>query len=122
MPSSRQKKKNILYQEINYKMNRLSKILIGTAAVLSVGVMGEYYFNKYLERAEFKKVYQESLIEADTNHDGKLSLDERNEFKKNLFANTGILFHNSDRMIYENGKEVPIKRATELLRGYNLKK
>jgi len=103
-------------------MNRLSKILIGTAAVLSVGVMGEYYFNKYLERAEFKKVYQESLIEADTNHDGKLSLDERNEFKKNLFANTGILFHNSDRMIYENGKEVPIKRATELLRGYNLKK
>jgi len=106
-------------------MNRLSKILIGTAAALSAGMAGEYYLNEYVnekERLEFWEVYQESLMEADVNRDGKLSSEERNEFRKNLFANAGILFDDSGKMIYSDGKEVPMKEATKLLKGYNLKK
>jgi len=102
-------------------MNRLSKILFGTAAALTPGLVGDYYFNQYIERKDFREAYQQSLIEADTNHDGKLSEVEIFEFRKNLFANTGMQIIKS-RILYEDGKEVPMGEATKLLKDYNLKK
>ncbi len=105
-------------------MKKLSKILLGTATVLSAGLMGEYYLSKYFDKKEvmeFEEAYYEALMNADANNDGKISLKELIKFEEDLFGNTGIRI-NDGRIVYKNGKEVPKKEVTELFRKYNQKK